>query len=72
MYTARFLEFGPEVVVPDPVVDRRVVEHDPGIAHEQLEQLVLRLAELELAVAVPRTPAGRVDAQVAEPGALPP
>ena len=40
----------PEVVVPDPVVDRRVVEHDAGVAHQQLEKLVLGLAEVDVAI----------------------
>src|SRR6478752_1571159 len=31
----------PEVVTPDPLVDRRVVEHDALVAHEQLEEVEL-------------------------------
>ena len=55
-----------EVVVPDPLVDRRVVEDDAGVADEQLEEVELRLRQVELVVASPDAAGGGVDAQVAE------
>ena len=60
------LRVGAEVVVPDAVVDRRVVEHDTLVAHEQLEQVELRLRELELTRTPPGPPSRRVDAQVGQ------
>ena len=49
------LAVGPEVVAPDPVVDGRVVEHDPLVAQQQLEQVELGLRQLDLALD-PATP----------------
>ena len=60
------LRVGAEVVVPDAVVDRRVVEHDTLVAHEQLEQVELGLREIELTGAAPGPPGRRVDAQIGQ------
>src|SRR6187200_3460691 len=37
-----------EVVAPDPLVDRRVVQHDALVAHQQFEQVELGLGQLDL------------------------
>src|SRR5262245_25666409 len=47
------LRIGTEVVAPDAVVDRAVVEHDPAVAHEQLEDVELGFRQLDLAAAAP-------------------
>ena len=60
------LGVGAEVVVPDAVVDRRVVEDDALVAHEQLEQVELGLRQVQLAGAAPRPPRRRVEAEVGE------
>ena len=60
------LRVGSEVVVPDPLIDRRVVEHDPRVADKQLQQVELGLGELESPATPRRDPTGRVDRQVAQ------
>ena len=44
-----------------------MVEHDAGVAHQQLEQLELGLGELDLVVAPPHPTRSRIDPEVAHP-----
>ncbi len=60
------LRVGAEVVVPDPVVDRGVIEHDPGVADQQFEQIELGLAEFDVAPGAADPTAGRVEFEVVE------
>src|SRR3954471_22268811 len=55
-----------EVVAPHALVDQRVREHAAGVAHEQLEQEVLRACQLDDALADCDAVAVRLEAQVGE------
>src|SRR5207248_1354016 len=66
-----------EVVAPDAVVDGGVVEHDPGVAHQQFQQLELGAGQLQLALPAPgasrlyvHPQSGRLDLPVGGRGRL--
>src|SRR5262245_39170202 len=55
-----------EVIAPDAVVDRGVVEHDAGVPREELEQFELGLGEVQLPVAPPSSSGRGIELKVAD------